>query len=385
MYEAADAMPDVPALLERARALAAIAVIMQDEWNERYEIGASQCTDRGGVVLRGWTQSRGVQVHFHDEAGTVVFLWDVDADFLPENLPRAWEAILAQVPKDLRPCLWNADTVHSDTDLPWINAVMWRLPGDTAWRTADLTDAALSGGLDWEDAGLGACMGESDGAHNVLTDLIAPSPATVMLESGLGVEKASLAIAGAVRHVLALRPLTEDIVRTLNPEVSLADVAEEIAATGHRPVQPGDARPLDRGEGEGDPLVMGSRHDPPFMIGHLLPEADGEGFHRVLVHHSGKALTAEGTAVVQSELHDGDSQKWLLQTLGQGPRLRVVAKESGLALQAGSGPGEPALLAEPHDGDEQIFRWESRYGYGHWAFLENPATGLSVTIRPRPA
>ncbi|MEV8434870.1 RICIN domain-containing protein [Streptomyces chartreusis] len=374
VYEAADAMPDVPALLERARALAAIAVIMQDEWNEQYEIRASQCADRDGVVLRCSGQSRWVQVHFHEDAGTVVFTWDTDADFVPEE-PGVWEAIVAQVPQALRPCLWKCDYVDPDSGFPWINSVMWRLPGDTAWRTPDPGSEALRT----------ADRIGYDAAYNALTDLIAPSPGMVLLENGLGVENASFAIGDAIRQVLALRPLTEDIVRTLNPEVSLADVAEEIEALGHRPVRSGDARPLDRGEGEGDPLVMGSRHEPPFMIGLLMPEADGEGFHRVMVHHSGKALTAVGTAVVQSEPHDGDSQKWLLQELGQGPRLRVIAKESGLALQAGSGPGEPALLAEPHDGDEQIFHCRKLYGYGYWAFLENPATELSVTIRPRPA
>jgi hypothetical protein len=377
VYKAAEAMPDVPELLERARALAAIGVIMENEWPWRYAIRASQCADRGGAVLRAWDESRGVQVHFHEDAGTVVFTWDTDADFLPYDLPRAWEAILAQVPQALRPCLWNDDTAHDDSELPNINTVMWRLPGDTAWRTPDPADEALSSDVsdaDW--------IGD-DCAYDVLTDLIAPSPGTVMLEFDLGVERASFAIADAIRQVLALRPLTEDIVRTLNPERSLADVADEIAALGHRPVDLRDARPLDRGEGEGDPLVMGFTHQQPYTLGHLLPETDGEGFYRVLVHHSGKALTAAGNRVVQSEPHDGDSQKWLIEKLDEGPRRRIIAKESGLALQAGSAPGEPVLLAEPHDGDEQIFlRCKTLYGYGRWAFLEkDPATDLCVVIQ----
>jgi hypothetical protein len=372
VYEAADVMPDVPELLDRARALAAIGVIMRDEWHEQYRIRASPCADRGGVVLRCSGEERWVQVHFHEDAGTVVFTWDVDADFVPDVAPRAWEEIYAQVPQALRPCLWKYG-VADRSDLPWINAVMWRLPGDTAWRTPDPDNEALSSDVsdaDW--------IGD-DGAYDVLTDLIAPSPGTVRLEKQLA-GKASFAVSDAIRQVLALWPLTEEIVRTLNPRLSLTDVAEEIAALGHRPVDLRDARPLDRGEGEGDPLVMGYRH-----VSALLPEADGEGFHRILVHHSGKALTAVGTGVVQSEPHDGDSQKWFLQKLDQGRGHRVIAKESGLALQAGSGPGEAALLAEPHDGDQQVFRWESNWCFGGFAFLENPATELSVTIRARAA
>ena len=41
----------------------------------------------------------------------------------------------------------------------------------------------------------------------------------------------------AVAHVAALRPLTDDVVRALNPESSLAAIRTEVAATGY-PIAP---------------------------------------------------------------------------------------------------------------------------------------------------
>ncbi|MFF5405784.1 hypothetical protein ACFY8K_22500 [Streptomyces misionensis] len=43
----------------------------------------------------------------------------------------------------------------------------------------------------------------------------------------------ALAMLEAVRHVLSSRPLTEAVVRALNPEASLADLAQDIAEIGH--------------------------------------------------------------------------------------------------------------------------------------------------------
>ncbi|MFE4536388.1 hypothetical protein ACFRKB_15095 [Streptomyces scopuliridis] len=37
----------------------------------------------------------------------------------------------------------------------------------------------------------------------------------------------------AIRHILALRPLTEQVVRTLNPYRGLADVTDDIAAVDY--------------------------------------------------------------------------------------------------------------------------------------------------------
>ncbi|MFJ5292996.1 RICIN domain-containing protein [Streptomyces sp. NPDC088348] len=408
---AAAAMWDVPELEDRARALAAISLIADKHNDLGYEYVPSGCPHGSGAVLTGYSESRWVQVHFHGDAGAVVFLWDIDAEvLLPHEEGEAaaeWRTVFAQVPDSLRSCLWNdlSKSPFEDTgvDLPYITAVMWRLPGDTAWQTPDSSsDESVTPVEGWIDY---------DRAESVLADLIAPSPATVMFDDALGVERSSFAIADAVRQVLALRPLTEDIVRTLNPERRLADVADAITAIGYRPAHPHTAPPLDRGVGEGTALVTVPDFRS-FTVKHFLLEPDGQGFHRIMVHHSGKALEAAGTTsgagVVQSEPHDRDGQKFLIQVYrdnafhdcgripgfsdeyddGQdacvetGTVYRIIAKESGLALQAGAYEGAPVQLAPPHDAAiTQRFRRGDLYGYGLWMFLTPEDTHNMIGFR----
>jgi hypothetical protein len=397
VHRAAARLPDVPTLQERAKALAVISTISAEDPPGSsycgYTYRPSRCPSGDGWVLHVPNEGeRTVDVHFHDDVGTVVFLWDIDAEFRPgrlsPELPEVWEEILPQIPESLRHCLWHGENEpkdHSSCDeMPLVSAVMWRLPDDAEWQTAEFR---LSGD-EWE--------GASDCADHVLADLTAPVPGTVMLAEGLGVEQASFARTAAIRHILMARPLTEEIVCSLNSERSLADVADAVAAIGYQAGNPDTAPSPCPTVGERAALVVANFPEP-WTSGHFLLEPDGEGFHRILVHHSSMALEADGTvagaAVVQNAWHEGDSQKWLLQKFqdGQfqdcaqvpgftpddmdpgsddGSEYRIVAKQSGLALQADSGPGEqPITLAPLHDGDEQIFRRSSCYGYGYWTFL----------------
>ncbi|MFF7738388.1 RICIN domain-containing protein [Streptomyces sp. NPDC007984] len=409
VHRAAARLPDVPMLQERARALAVISAISAEAPPGASDCGytyrPSRCPSADGWLLHVPNEGeRTVSVHFHGDVGTVVFLWDTDADFHPgrlsPELPEVWEEIIAQVPESLRHCLWHGDNEPEDhsycDEMPLVTAVMWRLPGDVEWRTAEFSPADEEGHL------------VTDCADEVLADLIAPGPGTIMLAEGLGVEQASSARTAAIQHILAGQPLTEEVVRSLNPERSLADVADAVAAIGWHSTGPDTAPPASRTAGEGAALVVADFPEP-WTLGHFLLEPDGEGYHRILVHHSSMALeaggTAAGAAVVQSGWHEGDSQKWLLQKFQNGEfrdcaqvsgfapdetdpgsedgaEYRIIAKQSGLALQAGTSPGEqPVVLARPHDGDEQIFRRSSLYGYGYWAFLTVRGTERYAMIK----
>ncbi|WP_411120301.1 RICIN domain-containing protein [Streptomyces sp. 058-1L] len=411
VHRVAAAMPDVPTLQERAKALAVISTITATEWCWGYSYSASRCPGGGGWVVQvPNVGERSLDIHFHGDAGTLVFSWDIDAD-----MQDIAEEILEQVPETLRHCLWHGNAEfddHSMCDgLPSVSALMWRFPKDAAWNTAEFTPDEES-------------VNEGDCAEFVLVDLIAPVPGTVMMTDGLGVERASSAITAAIGHILAGRPLSEDVVRSLDPERSLADVADAVAAIGYPAAQePETILASDRRAGQGFALVVADIAEPwhtsyfflapdregfhaqPWSARHFLLEPDREGFHRILVHHSSTALEAAGTtvgsAVTQNELHDGDSQKWLLQKFQDGAfrdcaqvpgfapddveapsdwaEYRIVAKQSGLALQAAPGPGaQPVVLAHPHDGDDQIF---GRSGYGYWDFLTARGSSRQLMIR----
>ncbi|MFZ4276679.1 RICIN domain-containing protein [Streptomyces arboris] len=208
--------------------------------------------------------------------------------------------------------------------------------------------------------------------------------------------------------------MTEDVVRTLNPDRSLADVTDAAAAIGYSPAHLHTAPLPGGGVGVEAPLVTApERHL--YTTQHFLLEPDGEGFHRIMVHHSGQALEAAGTrpgvGLVQREPHDGASQKFRIEEYHDGAfhardrisgfdddldddledhegdcdlperGYRILAKESGLAVQAGASVGDPVQLAEPRTTDPQEFVPGSLYGYGRWMFLTLKGTGLRITVR----
>ncbi|MFC8094542.1 RICIN domain-containing protein [Streptomyces sp. NPDC057301] len=391
--EAAALMPDVPVLFDRCRALAMVDTIGRTMEDAGYRFVPSGCSYTAGAVLRlPNVGDRSLDVHFHGDGGVLIMAWDVDADFTPlfDDCEEVWRDIVAQVPDSLRHCLWHGpDEDHAfegctSEGLPVLSAVMWRLPGDAAWRTARFDPP--------EDV-------EGDCALFVLGDLTNPSPSTVMWSEGLGVDREpSRRLSQAVRHVMALRPLTEEVVRTLNPDRGLADVAPAITAIGY----PQDdasrfALPLDRDMGERAPLVTGAERG---TSSHFFFEAYGDGYHRIFVHHSGKALEADGTtegaAVVQAEPHDGDSQKFLVQELRGGEyhaidrmgedhsptaRYRILAKNSGLVLQAGEHTGDPVTLATPSGHAGQIFNPATYFGYGWYYHLSAESNDAPIMIQ----
>ncbi|MFF6984286.1 RICIN domain-containing protein [Streptomyces sp. NPDC008343] len=367
-------MPDVPVLFDRCRALAMLSAIGRTH-DEGYKFLPSGCSCTAGAVLRlPNIGERSLDIHFHGDAGVLVIAWDIDADFTPrlDDYEEVWRDIISQVPDGLRHCLWHGpDEDHeqfgcASEDLPELTAVMWRLPGDTAWRTARFDSHEIS---------------DDDCALFVLSDVTNPSPCTVMWGEGLGVEREpSHRLSEAVRHVMALRPLTEEVVRTLNPDRGLADVADALTTIGYPKDASGCVLPLDRGVGERAPLVTGREHG---ASGHFFLEADGDGYHSIFVQHSGKALEADGTTagagVVQAEPHDGDSQKFLVQEYRDGEyhdvgrmcdddsrtaQYRILAKNSGLALQAGQRTGGPVTLATPNGQPGQILTSSTYFGYG---------------------
>ncbi|MFF7731331.1 hypothetical protein [Streptomyces sp. NPDC007984] len=230
VHRAALALPDVAGLQDRARAIATVELITGNEWG--YEYVPSDCPGNGGHVLRMREWGRHyVEVHFHEDVGALVFGYDIEAaDF--NNFDRAtgekdvWRDILAQIPEGLRHCVWHGEYDEQDHergdcsgDAEHLSAVTWRLPSDTAWQTAQFTVP------DWAGNG-------RDGAWELCTDLIDPAPRVLTYGIGPQVREESPAAGDATEHVMAGRPLTEEVVRALNPERSLSDLAEAVAAIG---------------------------------------------------------------------------------------------------------------------------------------------------------
>ncbi|WP_432571136.1 hypothetical protein [Kineococcus sp. SYSU DK005] len=121
---------------------------------------------------------------------------------------------LAAVPEPLREVA--AEPAFTGDGLPLVSVACWRLHGDERWHPVRLRGSVASDtcdGSDWLFAEL-----EGDGAA-----VVAHLQETYEVE----VDRHD------VEHVLALQPLSEELVRRLNHERRLADLARDIARIGY--------------------------------------------------------------------------------------------------------------------------------------------------------
>ncbi|MFF4704530.1 RICIN domain-containing protein [Streptomyces sp. NPDC001297] len=342
-----------------------------------YEFASSPEGER--LSIGGDSRTVGVD---HGPDGTLVWSWDTDGGYDEDEI----EEFVEQVPKRLIPRL-DAMTKMDGYERRLLSAVMWRMSGDDAWSTPQYHADP------WCDP------------VSTLSDLLDPSPGNLWLPAHFHEEDGSFARADAIRQVLALRPLTEETVRAINPSRSLADVADDVAAVGYRPAP--IPVPLDRGIGEGEPLVARAPDYDSTSLTRFYFEQDGTGHHRILIHHSGKAVhvcgTETGAAVVQREPDGSPAQLFLLEEYRDDgwhalPELvhtvpdyggefsqelsaeafRIRAKDSGLVLGRPDRLDEPVRLEEPRDDPAQAMTTWLEYGYGVWA-------QLPIGVRPPAA
>ncbi|MFB6977494.1 hypothetical protein [Streptomyces scopuliridis] len=229
-------MPNVPALLDRCRGLAMIQRIIETlepgDWGYTFE--RTECAYGTDWTLHMERQEQNFTVHFHG-ADVLVYGWDTNDEFtfLDElcdfGPPEVWPAILSQIPAELRACL-PAD----DEDSTLLSVVTWRLATDSRWHAGDFP-------LPLDEDKAEALRNSWGWSADLLVDLIHPSPSNLewcgSLRDGTYRDDpeiewgdTGISFEGALRHILALKPLTEEVVRTLNPSRGLVDVADDITA-----------------------------------------------------------------------------------------------------------------------------------------------------------
>ncbi|MGW6235293.1 hypothetical protein [Streptomyces sp. NPDC055094] len=256
----AERMPDVPALLDRCRGLGMTERILQPSWpRERaYVFERAQC-GHGGWTLTMYREGQKFSVHFH-EAGVLVYGWDRDSPFTWNDdvhdwgSGTVWPKIMAQIPEELGPCLRAGigQVLYDDEEHKWhmLSLVTWRLAADSAWRSGEYE-------IPSDEYEAESLHGSWESSADLLVDLLDPSPSNIEWSGVIGPDsidpddpaigsvETGMSMEEAIRHILALRPLTEQVVRTLNPDRGLADVADDITAVGYpQPDAEGRLRPL---------------------------------------------------------------------------------------------------------------------------------------------
>ncbi|MFJ9826780.1 hypothetical protein ACIRSU_20770 [Streptomyces sp. NPDC101160] len=206
VYDVARALPGIEELRDHCRGLAMLDAVLSPEWDGRYySFGKDTASMRDG-------QGDEYRIVF-SPAGAYVEGFAHEAPMSPwANLdqPEVWPGVLDEVPDDFRPYISMAEDGYA----PDVTACLWREPADPAWRVGTIDFPT------WGD-------GTPDGADE-LFGLLVDRSAEAYAEWAADYYGTDLDVE-AVRHVLALRPLTPEVVAALNPEVELADLAEDIA------------------------------------------------------------------------------------------------------------------------------------------------------------
>mgnify|MGYP006951091461 FL=1 len=217
VYDVARQLPAIAVLREHCRSLAMVEACLSPEWADRYHSFDDHWSE--GESMASMRNGSGDEYSIVFSAvGAYVRGFDHESPMSPyaEDEGRPWPGVLDQVPDVFQPCV--EEPAFSDGGMPRVTACIWREAGDDSWRT---------GAIDFPYRQ----MDDSDGADYLFQLLVDRSPeafqqwAEDYYEVPVDLE--------AVRHVLASRPLTEAVVRSLNAEVALRDLAEDIAEIGY--------------------------------------------------------------------------------------------------------------------------------------------------------
>lgn len=220
VYDVARALPGIGELSDHCRGLAMLEAVLSPEWEDRYYSFDARWSENEQMASMRDGQGDEYAIVF-SSAGAYIRGFAHESPMSPwasmDADPEPWPGVLDSVPEVFRPHV--EESAFSDEDgVPVITACLWREAADTAWR---------AGTIDFPEWG----DGEPDGSDTVFELLVDRSAeayaawASNYYETPVDVE--------AVRHVLALRPLTPEVVSALNPSADPAALAEDAEEIGY--------------------------------------------------------------------------------------------------------------------------------------------------------
>ncbi|MFD3723677.1 hypothetical protein [Streptomyces sp. NPDC058671] len=220
VYDVARALPGIEELRDHSRGLAMLEAVLSPEWERRYYSFDAHWSETEQLASMKDGQG-GEYTIVLSPAGVFARVFDHESPlspFGPLADGRTWPGVLDGVPEAFReyltePAFTDEDGIHVTT------ACLWRETGDTAWHTGPVE---FTGVEDHEDP---------DGAGRFL-HLLTNRTAEAYAEWAADHYERPVDLV-AVRHVLALRPLTPEIVAALDPELTLADLAEDADEIGY--------------------------------------------------------------------------------------------------------------------------------------------------------
>lgn len=209
----ANALPTIPELRARCRALARLDAILSPEWESRYY-----------SFVAGWApgeQMASMRNGSGDEwsivfttAGAYLRGFAHESKMSPfASGGEPWPGVLDTVPYEFAECV--DEPAFSSDDTPCVTVCVWRGAADDRWHHGDIDYPAGP---------------DPDGSASLFGVLLDPTPASyrAFAEDYYEVE----VDAEAAAEIFASAPLTDNLVQRLNPDLHLADLADDVAAIG---------------------------------------------------------------------------------------------------------------------------------------------------------
>jgi hypothetical protein len=215
VHDVARRLPDIPVVRGRSRSLAMLDAILSPEWEYRYySFNTRWGQDEELASMRNGSGDEYAVVFA--PAGAWVRVCDHESPMSPWGLepPRPWPGVVDSVPAVFQACV--EEPAFALEGVPMVTACLWRQTGDDRWHAGAVEAPA---GRD-----------DPDGSGRLL-ELLDGSPEVYRRFAEDYYERSVDPV--AAREVYALRPLTQELVTTLNNELSLADLAGDVAEIGY--------------------------------------------------------------------------------------------------------------------------------------------------------
>ncbi|MFG2589177.1 hypothetical protein [Streptomyces sp. NPDC048438] len=210
--DVARALPDIPALRDRCRSIAMLETVLNPDGERCYSFSSSWSETEEVASMRNGSGDE-FDVVF-SPAGAYIRGFDHESAMSPYIDDAPWPGVVDSVPEFRR---YVEETAFTDGGVPTVTACLWREVGSEHWQAGEIDFPENSA--------------DPDGSGWMFHLLVAPSPeefrrfAEDYYEIPVDLD--------AVRHVYALRPLTQEVVTALNGEVALAEITDAANAIGY--------------------------------------------------------------------------------------------------------------------------------------------------------
>ncbi len=199
-------LPEIAELKKLCQSLAMLDAVIYPDWQGRY-YSFNDCWD-DNTSLASMRNGEGDDYFIlFTSAGAVIKGFAHEAAMSPyrTNPPSVWPGILEEVPEEMRAAL--SDPALSVEDVTFC---IWRSKEDNDWKCGDITFPPT---------------GDPDGATDLLA-LLDGNPKSYQIWAEEYYEQ-DIDL-GAAEHIYNHKPLTDSIIKLLNAEISLEDLADDI-------------------------------------------------------------------------------------------------------------------------------------------------------------